>query len=185
MTDRPRITDEELLEQLAGGEEAALSQLYDRYQAQMYGLALRITNDPGLAEDAIQEAFLGIWRNAARYSATRASVRTWLMSIAHHRAIDSLRRRRSTTPLPETDDGGGLPPEPDVWPEVARAADRDAVLAALAALPGEQRTVIELAYFGGLSQSEIARQVAIPLGTVKSRARLGLRQLRRLLEGAL
>ena len=181
----PRISDEGLLERLAGGDEAALSELYDRYQAQMYGLALRITNDTSLAEDAVQEAFLGIWRNAARYSASKASVRTWLLSIAHHRAIDSIRRRRATSPLPETEDGAGLPSAPDVWPEVARASDRDAVLAAIAQLPPEQRAVIELAYFGGLTQTEIARQAAIPLGTVKSRSRLGLRQLRRLLEEVL
>jgi RNA polymerase sigma-70 factor (ECF subfamily) len=177
-------TDEELVGRLASGsDEAALSELYDRYQGAMYGLAMRITNDAGLAQDAVQEAFVGVWRNAARYAEGRASVRTWMLSIAHHRAIDMLRRRRATSPLPEVDDAlNESLTAPDVWPEVARAADAAAVRAAIATLPDAQREAIELAYFSGLTQVEIADRVAVPLGTVKSRVRLGLGALRRALE---
>ena len=175
--------DEALLRRLAtGADEAALSELYDRYQALMYGLAMRITNDSALAQDAVQEAFVGVWRNAARYAPDKASVRTWILSITHHRAIDAVRRRRATTPIPETEFVDPALTVPDVWPEVARAADAQAVRAAMALLPDVQREAIELAYFGGLTQVEIADRTAAPLGTIKSRVRLGLQQLRRHLE---
>jgi len=156
--------------------------LYDRYKTMTYSLALRITSDPSLAEDAVQEAFLGVWRNASRYSAGRASARTWIMAITHHRAIDVLRRRRPTSELPETD----MPPPaglvmPDVWPEVAGRLDRQAIVAAMSRLSEVQREAIELAYFGGLTQQEIALRTTTPLGTVKSRVRLGLLSLRRIL----
>jgi RNA polymerase sigma-70 factor (ECF subfamily) len=176
-------SDEALLERLAAGtDEAALSELYDRYQAQMYGLAMRITRDAALAQDAVQEAFMGVWRHAARYAAGRSSARTWILSITHHRAIDLVRRRRATTALPDTEETPGALTAPDVWPEVARAADAAAIRAALGTLPEEQRQVIELAYFEGLTQVEIAGRTGAPLGTVKSRSRLGLATLRRALE---
>jgi RNA polymerase sigma-70 factor, ECF subfamily len=175
--------DETLIRRLATGtDEAALSELYDRYQATMYGLAMRITNDAGLAQDAVQEAFVGIWRNAARYEESKAAVRTWILSITHHRAIDLVRRRRPTSPLPETEVATPALTAPDVWPEVARAADAVEVRSAMGTLPDEQRRVIEMAYFEGLTQVEIADRTGAPLGTVKSRARLGLSQLRRALE---
>ena len=176
-------SDEALLERLsANADENALSELYDRYQASMYGLAMRITNDAAMAQDAVQEAFVGVWRNAARYSGARASVRTWILSITHHRAIDLVRRRRQTSPLPETDAVEEAFRVPDVWPEVARAADAAAVRDAMSSLPDSQRQAIELAYFGGLTQTEIADKTGAPLGTIKSRVRLGLMQLRRILE---
>lgn len=176
--------DQALLQRLASGaDEAALSELYDRYQALMYGLAMRITNDAALAQDAVQEAFVGVWRNAARYVPERASVRTWMLSITHNRAIDVVRRRRATTPLPETAEFvHEALTVPDIWPEVARAADAQAVRAAIALLPDVQREAIELAYFGGLTQVEIAERTDAPLGTIKSRVRLGLLSLRRHLE---
>jgi RNA polymerase sigma-70 factor, ECF subfamily len=175
--------DEVLLERLvAGVDENALSELYDRYQGSMYGLAMRITGDAQMAQDAVQEAFVGVWRNAARYTETRASVRTWMMSITHHRAIDLVRRRRPSSPLPETETVGEAFMTPDVWPEVARAADAEAVRQALSTLPDAQRETIELAYFEGLTQVEIAERTQAPLGTIKSRVRLGLLQMRRLLE---
>jgi RNA polymerase sigma-70 factor (ECF subfamily) len=178
-------SDEALIERLAGGvDQDALSELYDRYQGSMYGLAMRITGDAQMAQDAVQEAFVGIWRNAARYSGSKASVRTWMMSITHHRAIDLVRRRRPTSPLPETETQtvGEAFRTPDVWPEVARAADAEAVRRAMSALPDAQRETIELAYFEGLTQVEIAERTNTPLGTIKSRVRLGLTQMRRLLE---
>ena len=177
-------SDEALLERLAvGTDERALSDLYDRYQAQMYGLALRITRDPALAQDAVQEAFVGVWRNAARYSVGRSTVRTWMLSIAHHRAIDIVRRRRPTSELPEVETADPALTAPDVWREVAQTLDRDTVAAALAGLPDAQREAIQLAYFEGLTQVDIADRTGAPLGTVKSRVRLGLLQMRRALEG--
>ncbi|MFZ5853311.1 MAG: RNA polymerase sigma factor [Chloroflexota bacterium] len=172
-------TDEEILARVAGGQMDALERLYDRYRSMAYAIALRITADPGSAEDVVQDAFLDAWRNAARYAVSRGSVRTWLLSIVHHRAIDSIRRRRPTSELPE---GEGATPAPmtlpDIWPEVAGNLDRTAIAAALGGLTPAQREAIELAYFGGLTQQEIAARTGAPLGTVKSRVRLGLLALR-------
>ena len=179
-------TDEALLAGLAAGRLEALDTLYDRYRALAYGLARRITNDDALAEDVVQEAFLGAWRGAERYAAGRGSVRTWLMSIVHHRAIDAVRRRRPVSDLPAEVEGERVPEPltmPDVWGEVSGRIDRDTVAGALASLPENQRETIELAYFGGLTQQEIAERTGVPLGTVKGRVRLGLASMRRLLEG--
>jgi RNA polymerase sigma-70 factor (ECF subfamily) len=175
--------DRAVLVRLAEGELDALEELYDRYKTMAYSIAYRITNDATLAEDVVQEAFLGAWRNAARYVEGRGSVKTWLLAIVHHRAIDAVRRRRPTTELPDVE----VPPPaaltlPDVWAEVAAVLDADTVQAALATLSEVQREAIELAYFGGLTQQEIAERTATPLGTVKSRMRLGLLAMRRHLE---
>jgi RNA polymerase sigma factor (sigma-70 family) len=176
--------DRAALARVADGQLDALEELYDRYRTMAFSIALRITNDQSTAEDVVQEAFLGAWRNAGRYAEGRASVRTWLLAIVHHRAIDAVRRRRPTTELPDSD---AIPPQqlrvPDVWGEVAGRLDRDAVQAALAELSHPQREALELAYFGGLTQQEIAERTGTPLGTVKSRMRLGLLALRRLLGG--
>ena len=180
------IADEEdraALARISGGELAALEDLYDRYKTMAYSIAYRITNDATLAEDVVQDAFLGAWRNAARYVEGRGSVKTWLLSIVHHRAIDAIRRRRPTTELPEID--AGLPDAltlPDVWGEVSAGLDAESVREALVALSDVQREALELAYFGGLTQQEIAERTGTPLGTVKSRMRLGLLAMRRLLE---
>jgi RNA polymerase sigma-70 factor, ECF subfamily len=179
------VTDEAdraALNRIAGGELDALDELYERYKTMAYSIALRITNDTSLAEDVVQDAFLGAWRNAGRYLEGRGSVKTWLLAIVHHRAIDAVRRRRPATDLPDRDDAP--PPElrlPDVWSEVAANLDAAAVRSALAALTDVQREAIELAYFGGLTQVEIAEQTRTPLGTVKSRMRLGLMAMRRVL----
>jgi RNA polymerase sigma-70 factor (ECF subfamily) len=176
--------DRAVLVRLADGELDALEDLYDTYKTMAYSIAYRITNDATLAEDVVQEAFLGVWRNAARYVEGRASVKTWLLSIVHHRAIDAVRRRRPTTELPDVEQPA---PDaltlPDVWSEVAAGLDATTVQGALAILSEVQREAIELAYFGGLTQQEIADRTATPLGTVKSRMRLGLLAMRRYLEG--
>ena len=175
--------DRAALARIADGELAALEDLYDRYKTMAYSIAYRITNDATLAEDVVQEAFLGAWRNAARYLEGRGSVKTWLLSIVHHRAIDAIRRRRPTSELPEID--SGLPEAltlPDVWAEVSANLDAVTVRAALVALSDVQREALELAYFGGLTQQEIAERTGAPLGTVKSRVRLGLLAMRRSLE---
>jgi RNA polymerase sigma factor (sigma-70 family) len=174
--------DRATLERIAGGEHGAIEILYERYKSMAYALALRITADSATAEDVVQDAFIGAWRNAARYETGRGSVKTWLLSIVHHRAIDATRRRRPTTELPEGE--GPAPPAltlPDVWAEVAGRLDREAVVAALATLSDVQREALELGYFGGLTQQEIAARTGTPLGTVKSRMRLGLLALRRVL----
>lgn len=181
---RPDSVDPDLafVARLAGGELDALEGLYGRYGTMAYSIAVRITGDAGAAEDVVQEAFLGAWRNAGRYVPGRGSVRTWLLAIVHHRAIDSLRRRRPTTELPDEDQGSASPAGltvPDVWDEVAATLDRDTIQRALGAIPVRQREAIELAYFGGLTQVEIADRLGLPLGTVKSRMRLGLLALRR------
>jgi RNA polymerase sigma-70 factor (ECF subfamily) len=178
--------DRAALARVAAGELEALEILYDRYRAMAYAIALRITGDRTAAEDVLQEAFLGAWRHAERYVDGRGSVKTWLLSIVHHRAIDAVRRRRPTSELPEPEAPGAPPAAlvlPDVFAEVAGRLDADAVRRALATLPDLQREAIELAYFGGLSQSEVATRTGAPLGTVKSRMRLGLLSMRRLLTG--
>jgi RNA polymerase sigma-70 factor (ECF subfamily) len=175
--------DRAVLERMVGGEHGAIEILYERYKKMAFALALRITADATLAEDVVQDAFVGAWRNAGRYAEGRGSVKTWLLSIVHHRAIDAIRRRRPTTELPD----GDLPTPPsltlpDVWAEVAGRLDRDAVMTALGTLSDVQREALELGYFGGLTQVEIAARTETPLGTVKSRMRLGLLALRRALE---
>ena len=174
--------DRAVLGRIANGELGALDDLYERYKTMAYSIAYRITKDATLAEDVVQDAFLGAWRNAARYVEGRGSVKTWLLSIVHHRAIDAVRRRRPTTELPERE---AVPPAalrmPDVWAEVSSRLDADTVREAMSALSDVQREAIELAYFGGLTQVEVAERTATPLGTVKSRMRLGLLAMRRVL----
>jgi RNA polymerase sigma-70 factor (ECF subfamily) len=176
--------DRAVLALVTAGQLDALQELYDRYRVMAYSIALRITSDGALAEDVVQDAFLGVWRNASRYVDGRGSVKTWLLSIVHHRAVDAVRRRRPTTELPERED---VPPPalqlPDIWHEVAAGLDRAEIAVAMATLPDVQREAIELAYWGGLTQPEIAERTGAPLGTVKSRVRLGLLALRRALSG--
>ena len=176
--------DRAVLEAIAGGDPGAIELLYEKYRTMAYGLALQITGDASLADDVVQEAFVGAWRNASRYATERGSVKTWLLAIVHHRAIDAIRRRRPTSELPEHEEAP--PPsltQPDVWSEVAGRLDRDAILAALQTLSSVQREALELGYFSGLTQQEIALRTNAPLGTVKSRMRLGLQQMRSAIVG--
>jgi RNA polymerase sigma-70 factor (ECF subfamily) len=172
--------DRQVLARVANGELNALEALYDRYRTMAYSIALRVTGDASLAEDVLQDAFLGAWRHAGRYAEGRGSVKTWLLAIVHHRAVDAVRRRRPTTAMPESEDVA--PPAltlPDVWGEVAADLDAETVRGALEVLPDAQREAIELAYFGGLTQQEIAARTGAPLGTVKGRMRLGLLAMRK------
>jgi RNA polymerase sigma-70 factor (ECF subfamily) len=169
------------MRQVAAGEIGGLETLYDRYHAMAYALALRITTETGLAEDVVQDSFLGLWRNAGRYAEAKGSVRGWLLAIVRHRAIDAVRRRRNGVAIGEEADEI-IPAAltlPDIWPEVAGHLEAAQVRLAMVHLPEAQRRVIELAYFDGLTQTEIAARAGIPLGTVKSRMRLGLVALRR------
>ncbi len=175
--------DAQALTRLVAGDESALSDIYDRHSAAVLGLAVRMMNDRSLAEDIVQETFVGLWKHAARFDPERASLRTWILVIARNRAIDHIRRRRMATVSLDNDNGiaDAVSPAPDVWPAVAERLDAEIVKRALASLPEVQRRSIELAYFGGMTQHEIAAVTGVPLGTVKSRVRLGLRRLRELL----
>src|SRR5512143_3888062 len=140
--------DRAALLRIADGELAALEDLYDRYKTMAYSIAYRITNDATLAEDVVQDAFLGAWRSADRYVPGRGSVRTWLLSIVHHRAIDAVRRRRPVAELPDEQEAVRTPEAltlPDVWGEVSMRLDRETVGSALATLPDAQREAVELA----------------------------------------
>ena len=163
-----------LVELVAAGDDAALAALYDAFATPAYRLALRVVREPGLAEDAVQDAFLAVWRTARGYQAERASVATWIFTLVHRRAVDIRRRewRRRAAPLSDVADLGEESPDAD-------AIVRDRVRAALAGLDPRERDVIALAYYGGLTQSQVAAQLRTPLGTVKSRTTSGLRRLER------
>ncbi len=180
----PAASDDTVLAAIARGDEAAVAALYDRYGGLAYALAYRILQDRGAAEDVVQDVYLGVWRRAGSYQPGRGSVRTWLLSIVHHRAIDRLRgtagRARRDTALEEVDRVAALD---DPWRDVERTLQRDVLKKGLATLPEEQRRTIELAYFGGYTQTEIAGAMGVPVGTVKGRMRIGLQKLRALLSG--
>ena len=175
------LSDEALLELIARSDDDALAEMYDRYGRQAYGLALRILRDEALAQDAVQEAFLAVWRTASRFAVERAKASTWILTIVHRRAVDVVRReeRRRGEPL------GDQQPAGDATEEKAELrARRTAVQAVLKRLPDDQRQALELAYYGGLTQSELAERLGVPLGTVKSRMFAGLSRLRTLLTEA-
>jgi RNA polymerase sigma-70 factor, ECF subfamily len=176
-------TDEELLERIQRGEQAGLTALYDRHRSLAYALAIRVLNDPQRAEDVVQDAFLSVWRKAASYVFGRGTVRTWLSSIVRNRAIDIVRASRERTLADETPLLSIVDPGPAVDDEVAVRFDGEIVRSALLELPDDQRQAIDLAFYGGLSHSEIAEETGIPLGTVKSRIRLGIHRMRASLSG--
>lgn len=176
-------SDEALLACVGAGDEQALAALYDRYARPAYGLALRVLRDSLLAEDAVQEAFLQVWRTAARFDGRRGSAGAWIMTFVHRRAIDLVRHaERERRPVRELVDAPAAP-TPSAEEEATLRERRTAVRTALARLPAEQRALIELAYFDGLTQSELAERLDLPLGTVKSRTFAGLARLRALLAG--
>ncbi len=181
-----QLSDEVLMSVLAGGGAWAIEPLYQRYSRVLYSLAYRMVSDQQVAEDLLQEAFVSVWRRASSYSPQAGAVRSWLVSIMHHRTIDYLRAvrtRASTREMPwedvEFDDRIAVP---DAWEETWRSVKSDTVREALMHLPTEQRMVIELAYFQGWTHAEIAEGCQLPLGTVKARIRLGLIRLKRVLE---
>jgi RNA polymerase sigma-70 factor (ECF subfamily) len=165
---------------MARGAEDALAELYDRFGGVAYGVALRILRDQALAQDAVQDAFLAAWRTAAAFDPARGNASTWLLTLVHRRAVDLVRReeRRRADVLDES----APVASGDSTDEAAEVrAQRRAVQAALAQLPPDQREALELAYYGGLSQSQLAERLGIPLGTVKSRMFTALAALRGLL----
>jgi RNA polymerase sigma-70 factor (ECF subfamily) len=174
------LSDEALVLLAARSEESALAELYDRYGRTAYGLALRILRDKDLAEDAVQEAFLAVWRTASRFVPEKAKASTWILTLAHRRAVDIVRReqRRRT----ETLDHAPEPAVDGVDEDAFLRLQRERVQTTLRHLPDAQREALELAYYGGLSQSELAERLGQPLGTIKSRMFTGLTRMRELME---
>ena len=180
--DRVHLSDEALVALVARADETALAELYDRYGRVAYGLARRILRDPELAEDAVQDAFLAVWRSAPTFIPERAKASTWILTILHRRSIDLVRReeRRRTDPLEEAAEPAGDATDEAAWLRLQSARVREA----LRKLPDQQREALELAYFVGFTQSELAERLGEPLGTIKSRMFNGLARLRELLEEA-
>ena len=174
-------SDEDLLRRLAAQDLTALAALYDRHSRHSFALAYRILGDGAAAEDVVQDAFLAAWRGASSYRRERGGARSWLLSIVHHRSVDLLRRR--TTFRPATlDVATRQESDADTFSEADRNVRGSAVRSAIAGLPEAQRATIELAYFGGYTQTELADLMGVPLGTVKGRMRIGMQKLRRALE---
>ncbi len=178
------LSDEALVALVARGDEDALAELYDRVSRVAYGLALRVLRDERHAEDAVQEAFLQVWRSAATFRAERAKASTWILTLVHRRAVDLVRReeRRQADPLTDDSAAGEAPEQTEeaAWLRF----ERERVQSALRQLPDVQREALELAYYGGFSQSELAERLGVPLGTIKSRMFAGLARLRELLDDA-
>jgi RNA polymerase sigma-70 factor (ECF subfamily) len=180
--DFDHLSDEALIALVGRGDDEALGALYDRFSRVAYGLALRVLRDRSLAEDAVQDAFLTIWRSAATFAPERSRPSTWILTLVHRRAVDLVRReeRRRGEPLEPVAEPGA----PTADEEAALRSQRRTVQEALRRLPDEQREALELAYYGGFTQSELAERLGQPLGTIKSRMFTGLSRLRDLLAEA-
>ena len=178
------LSDEALVALVARGNESALGELYDRVGRVAYGIAFRILRDDRLAEDAVQEGFLAVWRSAATFRPERAKASTWIVTLVHRRAVDLVRReeRRRAEPLEAAGRPEAVDPSGSAEDEAWLGFERDRVQAALRTLPDGQREALELAYYGGYSQSELADRLGVPLGTVKSRMFAGLARLREVLD---
>jgi RNA polymerase sigma-70 factor (ECF subfamily) len=178
----PDLSDEELMARLSHRDMTAFETLYERYGTLVYSVALRVTAEPQVAEDVAQETFLRVWRTPERYVPERGRFVTWLLSATRNRAVDQVRtrgrrrKRETTTDAPQREPAATEMADPAL---VAQLSDvRRTVRTALGSLPAEQRQVIELAYYDGYTQQEIAGLLDQPLGTVKTRIRLGMRKLR-------
>lgn len=179
--DLAHLSDEAVVALVARSEEAALAELYDRFGPAAFRLARRIVRDPTLAEDVVQEAFLAIWRGAASFLPERARAAAWIMTLVHRRAVDLVRReqRRSALPLEDGDDDRLVESaENVVWLQL----ERERVQQALERLPDQQREALELAYYAGFTQTELAERLGRPVGTIKSQMFAGLSSLRGLIE---
>ncbi|GIW13716.1 MAG: DNA-directed RNA polymerase sigma-70 factor [Tepidiforma sp.] len=162
---------------IARGDTAALADLYDRYSRSCYALACRMLGSGPDAEEVVQETFLRAWRNAAAYDPARASISSWLLAITRNLCIDELRRRRRNLPTAPLDPAAPLAGDDRTDLAAEGAIDARAVRAALASLPGEQRSAIELVYYHGLTSNEVGRLLGVPAPTIRSRLRLGLLKL--------
>ena len=176
-----RLADEELMPLIGDKDAEAFEVFYDRHGGVAYSLAYRVVGERGAAEDVVQEAFISIWRSGARYDAARGSVRSWMLGIVRNRAIDVLRSKAGRAPKLDFDDEAILAQRPATEQTETEALRRETAAemrGVLDELPGDQSKVIQLAYFGGFSHSEIASMLGVPLGTVKGRMRLGLEKIR-------
>jgi RNA polymerase sigma-70 factor (ECF subfamily) len=174
------LSDEAVVALVARSDQSALAELYDRFGRLAYGVALRVLRDEKLAEDAVQEGFLAAWRAADRFMPERAKASTWLLTLVHRRAVDLVRReeRRRAESLPDdVEHASTESAEEDAWLRF----ERERVQSALKRLPDQQREALELAYYGGFTQSELAERLGQPVGTIKSRMFAGLTRLRELL----
>jgi RNA polymerase sigma-70 factor (ECF subfamily) len=174
------LSDEAVVALVARSDQSALAELYDRFGRLAYGVALRVLRDEKLAEDAVQEAFLAAWRTADRFMPERAKASTWVLTLVHRRAVDLVRReeRRRAEALPDdVEQAATGSAEEDAWLRF----ERERVQSALKRLPDQQREALELAYYGGFTQSELAERLGQPVGTIKSRMFAGLTRLRELL----
>ena len=178
--DLAHLSDEALVALIARGDEGALAELYDRFGAVAFGLALRVVRDAALAEDAVQEAFLTVWRTASRFVAERGKARTWILTLVHRRAVDVVRREqtRRTDPLKEQPESGGRTAEEEAWLRL----ERTRVQEALKRLPDQQREAIELAYYGGFTNPSPPTASASPWTLSRAVMFTGLSRLRELLE---
>ena len=186
MAEYKEVPDRELLHHITQEEQGALEALYTRYATSVFSLAMFMLRQPPLAEEVTQDVFLNIWRKAATYKTDRGEPKAWIMSIAHHRIVDVIRSRRRTPPISEPGEFDALERLPSagvsIEEEVEGNFDRDRIIKALASLPEAQRQVIIFSYFEGYSQSEMAKKLRQPLGTVKTRVRLAMQKLRTNLE---
>jgi RNA polymerase sigma-70 factor (ECF subfamily) len=179
--DRARLADEELVVQIARGDERSFEVLYDRHGKVAWSLAFRLLGEREAAEDLVQEAFLAVWNGAAGYSQAKGSVRTWILSILHHRAVDRLRQTSASRRRQDALEQVAMiePAAPDAAEVALASVEATEIRTALADVPGDQLEVLRLAYYGGYTHHEIAGMLSLPLGTVKSRMRLGLERVRR------
>lgn len=184
MVHTPERSDTEILSAIAGGEETAVATLYDRHATLLYGIANQMLRDPGAAEDVVQDVFVSAWRQASSYDSVRGSVTTWLVTLTRNRAIDRIRRERSRNPVGapvDVETAFDLDSGDDTAGVVLDRMVGNQVREAVADLPDKQRESLELAWFSGFSQSEIATRINVPIGTVKTRMFHGMRQLSELL----
>lgn len=178
----PSDWEHEVRRRLATGEEQALTEVYEQYSSFVYGLALRVIGDPRAAEDVAQDVFLFVWERPEAFDPTRGSLRTWLGTLAHRRAVDYVRREEARRRRTQREAGRRATAIPDVAEMATALVAAERVRAALDVLPEEQRAAIDLAYFGGRTYRQVAEQLGIPEGTAKSRLRLGLRRVAAALE---
>ena len=187
MIDYQELGDHQLMYRVSMAEKEALEALYARYSSSVYSLAMYMLKQEALAEEVTQDIFLNIWTKASSYKAERGEPKSWIMSVAHHRIVDVIRSRRRTQNVTDPGAYDRLEMLPSsrisTEEEVERRIEREYILEALNTLPPEQREVIMLAYFEGYSQSEMAKILNQPLGTVKTRVRLAMKKLRAALEG--
>lgn len=180
-----KYADADLALAVADGSDGALAEIFRRYSSQVLGLARRVLRDPSIAEEVVQDVFLKFWREPERFDSSRGNLRSFLLAMTHHRSVDLIRSESARRIREEKDARLAIESGPDIEEEVWQMAQSQKVQFALAGLPEGERSVIELAYYGGLTYREVASRLGLPEGTVKSRIRAGLKRLAVMLEDKL